>query len=549
MLIALTSVAYAQIDPVVEVNRNYETKLTDVRKPFVAVSLPDSLQNFNMGFDYSIFSRPYSDLYDFSPKQVAALNVKSTPSFPHIFAELGAQYPLIPRANVYFQAVPSENVNIDAFARYNAFFGKILNFDDTQNDASGNHGEVGAKVKFAWNMGEFDFGLGYNLNNTQNKVGEAMSRHNAGTFKMNVALTSANPDKKGFYYKVDASYRNTGGNHELPELADGDVPGIPYRSVFLQEDSYRENVLAVSANVGSSFEEHRIYLDVLTKNCWYDKDKMVGVVEFTPIYQYEKGIVDAKIGIKFSSRYGHSESSRIYPYFDAKFALVKNALWLRAQAFGGSNVETLNDNIDSAPWMRMAYRTDKEDIPFSETIVDAKVSVETMLFKRLSLSLFASYAKYVDKMQLWPLYKDIVVLHPEYVDYSKFAVGAELSFASKNFGLIGSFKYNTYKSDSGSPLVLLPKVEALVKADYNIHSRLMLSAYFHFRSGMDFFSDKTYGSTVPAYKDLGFKVDYSLSSGFSVFLKGGNVLGSKNFRYAFIGEPPRNFGAGICFRL
>ncbi|MBP9986293.1 MAG: hypothetical protein KBT44_00005, partial [Bacteroidales bacterium] len=66
MLVATT--AHAQIDPTVEVSRLYKVNVMEINKPdskdnYVA----DSLQKFANTFDYSIFNKPYSDLYEFTP--------------------------------------------------------------------------------------------------------------------------------------------------------------------------------------------------------------------------------------------------------------------------------------------------------------------------------------------------------------------------------------------------------------------------------------------------------------------------------------------------
>lgn len=66
----------------VEVSRPYDVNLDGIRKPDIPISIDDSLHRFDVRFDYSIFNRPYSDLYDFTPYesiQLATVGANRTP--------------------------------------------------------------------------------------------------------------------------------------------------------------------------------------------------------------------------------------------------------------------------------------------------------------------------------------------------------------------------------------------------------------------------------------------------------------------------------------
>ena len=51
------------LDPTVEVRRTYQGKLLEVHKPSLEMSIPDSLTNFDLDFDYSVFNNPYKGAY------------------------------------------------------------------------------------------------------------------------------------------------------------------------------------------------------------------------------------------------------------------------------------------------------------------------------------------------------------------------------------------------------------------------------------------------------------------------------------------------------
>ena len=60
-------VAGAQIDPTVEVSRNYQSTLKLTPKPVPQMAVPDSLLRFDLDFDYSVFDRAFKGTGDFKP--------------------------------------------------------------------------------------------------------------------------------------------------------------------------------------------------------------------------------------------------------------------------------------------------------------------------------------------------------------------------------------------------------------------------------------------------------------------------------------------------
>ena len=55
------------LNPTVSVTREYQGKLMEVSKPSVKMAVPDSLTEFNLKFDYSVFENPYKGSYEFKP--------------------------------------------------------------------------------------------------------------------------------------------------------------------------------------------------------------------------------------------------------------------------------------------------------------------------------------------------------------------------------------------------------------------------------------------------------------------------------------------------
>ena len=69
ILLGVSSFVNAQqkIDPLLEVSRDFDGKLLEIHKSKLNTNINDSLTNFNLDFNYSIFKNPYRDMYEFNP--------------------------------------------------------------------------------------------------------------------------------------------------------------------------------------------------------------------------------------------------------------------------------------------------------------------------------------------------------------------------------------------------------------------------------------------------------------------------------------------------
>ena len=147
---------YAQIDPTVEVSRQYKVNIADIDRPLTSDhSVADSLQRFDVDFDYSIFNRPYTDLYEFTPYQTDSISKVERRRPPYVMAQFGAQFPFVADLQLKSQlfARPRFNVGVDLDGKASAADLDYLGEDDALN-AVRIGGGVSANVKRAWKTGE-----------------------------------------------------------------------------------------------------------------------------------------------------------------------------------------------------------------------------------------------------------------------------------------------------------------------------------------------------------------------------------------------------------
>ena len=535
MLVTVT--AYAQIDPTVEVSRLYKVNVMEINKPetkdnFVA----DSLQKFANTFDYSIFNKPYSDLYEFTPYQIDSIKKVEKQRTPYIMARAGAQFPLSPEFVVKSQLAASPRLNIGLNAAMNTFFGNLdyQGVPDALN-ASRLNSAVNANMKHAWENGEMDLMLGYMGDNYKDTyLGQSLD-HKVNTLTVGFNVESAMPQDNSLYYNFDFNFNKTAKCLSgLPEL----------------DTTYNNSLLTLQGRIGSSFDKHRIYIDLIYKSAFYDKgeDKPnTGVLEFTPIYEYSQGRVKIKAGARFGNIFlDRDAQTTLHPELDCKVELVKNGLWLRGILVGGNDINSIANYVHDAPWLCMGLKDGSYSAGhvLGSRGIDSKVALESIVAGRFALSPYFAYCSYSDKMQFFTLFSptDLPILVPVYTDYNEMSLGVETSWKSKDLTITGTAQRNSYSSKAEEPLFMLPKYELSASMEYNFKERFFLSANFHYESEKDSWR----GGTVPEYIDLSVMATYAVNRHFSAYVKGGNLLNNLNFRYFAIPEMPRNIGAGVA---
>lgn len=558
MSMLLSVPVFAQIDPTVVVDRDFEGQIdVDVRMPETEIAVADSLRKFDVSFDYSIFDRPFRDLYEFSPYQAASLGVVPLSAVPHFSARVASQYPLMPEVDLYGQLVPknNRNFNLGMFVKYASEIGKVPSMMPEVDafDVRRTRMSAGANLKFAWDKGELTFDGAYRHSYAKDRFNASSlfsygitdsfhiprdsAKHSVNAVELGFKIRSTDVKDHDFYYDIDASFVRTSKDLDLVQRV-GDFP-------------FRESAMNIDALFGSSFEEHRMYVDVRSQNNWYSTPEgfYLGIIEFAPIYRYSKGRFDGRFGIRFSNSFSGDNSTSIYPDVDAKLELWENKLWMRGVVNGGRQIDNLGVYLENAPWIIATSEVNAEDgeesdfkMHYTTRPIDSKLSIEGIIGSRLGLNVYGTYTAFKDKLQLYTAHFDYSVLpylYPEFVNYAKLSAGVELTWTSKDLRVFTSVQGNKYNSKE--TLYMLPKIESLSQIEYNYKERLFLSTALVVQGARD-----SQMGQVPTYLDLSAKVEFKVNRFFSAYLKGGNLLNKENYIYADIARMPINVGGGIC---
>lgn len=539
--------SFAQIDPTVEVDRSFDVTIGDITKPDLPVAVADSLHRFDISFDYSIFDRRYAELYEFNPFEATSLGIKSTRRPPFFYARLGAQYPLIPSAELYLQAGTDRGAHFTLYGRHDSFWGKLPHAvtDDMTYDAGKMKNKAGGTLTYAWATGEMTLDASYGFD----RFDYPSNLHSNNAFDVSAKFSSTNAEENSIYYDVTLAYRNT--SRKMTQMDPGTFEK-GQEPLF----SLGENYLKAGGFVGASFDKHRVYIDMNLEFAKYSllHDFSTGVVEVSPMYQLRNRWLDAKLGIKFGNNYSlkgkeidtemESETSSTFcPNIDARFTLVQKILWIRTLIGGGNDINQYSKLLKECPVL-VPYT----DIKFGNRPIDAKLALESYLFGRLSLNVFGSFTVFNDKLAFVPeaLNADAPHILAVYRDMNHFGFGAEAFFQTQDFSLGGKIQLNNYKDSDKEDVTELPKCEANAFVRYSFRERIIAQADFNYRSGISGWSKAGESYSVPAIVDLDFNLNFIINRHLAVYGKIGNILNKRNQYIPLYVEPGRNFGGGLC---
>ena len=569
LLAAAFSPLRAQV-ATVEVSRPYDVNLDGILKPAIPISVDDSLQRFDVRFDYSIFNRPYSDLYDFTPYETIQLSTVGANRTPWLFARLGSQYAFgekgpMPAGELYLQSKPRNGFCSGLYARHNSFFGDLKHWmgDDWKLNSSRIENTVGGDLTYDWATGELMFDLKYDMArykyrpvNDPNLL-EAFNNHANDSFTGAINLNSAQKEENTVYYDVTLSYRNT------------------QKTMIVQQESLfpvdtakiSEGLLTVNGYVGASFEQHRIYIDMNIEFAKYAgvHDFQIGVVEFSPIYKYQRKRLDAKLGVKFGTRYGLAGEieedgldltarSSIFPDVDLRYTLIDKSLWVHAVVTGGNDLNPYSRMIDDCPLV-MPYA----QMRFGSRPLDATLSLESVLGGRLGLNLEGNYKIYKNKMIYVPydfsLGQNLITT--AYRDVNQFSVQGEVFWRSQDVTVGGRLRYASYKNAEDKSVVTeMPAWTGNAFVRYNFRERIIAQIACNYRSATGGMVRKPWPAddvvveySVPSIVDVDLDVNYLINNHFSVFAKVGNLLNHRNQYMPLTLEPGINFGGGVCINF
>lgn len=566
----VTLFSQQKIDPTLEVKRDFDAKLLEIQKSRLNTVFSDTVGNFNLIFDYSIFEKPIKDLYEFSPLPSAQIEKDPNSKYPVFYGNIGLNYPYNPHLDLYLQPNLPSSLSLTLYGKHNSFWGKVplVNVDgpNTARDqqsvsAPSARNNLGFNFGYNWKTGElgvdagYDRDLhsfyGYNQPNTVDYTNAYMMdslSHVYDKFKGRFHIRSTNSKPNTFFYSLDLGYTYMGdrGKYEAP----------PVYSLKDFNETYL-NMGGVAGQNFAKFHKFAIAFRYQTSNGINSTSFNRSDLEIHPYYTFSQDRWLFEIGVRLNKYINPSvDAFNIFFKGSISYELVKNRLWFYSLVDGKNHFRTYQDIMSENPWI-----TPNIDIQNTEEPLIVKTGFKGQLKDRFSYNIYGGYTRYVKEMSL--LYYSNILYGPgntfiaTYKDMHKFCLGGEFSWKSKEFESGLSFEYNDYTNKDSSTVYNHPPLELRAFGRYNWRERIIFGASLHFRSKTPTLfhfnpfdnNQNTTEEFMSRFTSLNFDVTYVLNNKISIYLKLNNILDSNELYSMYYGGPGIGAGVGAIFKL
>lgn len=516
--------AQKDISSTVEVKREFEGRLLEISKSKLDTRYSDTLMKLNLNFDYTIFDRPYKDLYEFSPMQSAHLSREGLVRYPVLYTKLAMSYPWMPEADIFIQPKQGERFSILFYGRHHSFWGHDKKDSLGRSPENRMVNEGGMSLSYNWKRGELTADGFYSHNMYHFCFGGPDHSRTFQRAGADIRVRSVDPDPTAFYYDAKVKYNYLSDSY--PE-------------------TNGENRFDIDAVLGVTIQrKHKVLLGISTSNAFVNKGfedpYYSGIFEITPQYRFDYQRWRFKAGLTVAGRYtdtvlddsSFTSLARIYPEVSVSFEAAKNALWLYARVDGENKLASLSTHLMNNPWVD----TRSSIVGDYSIPIRAELGLNGVFGDLFSYSVSGTYSRYNN-------YLSYVDFEKRSVSYSAKDVNAvdalaELLFKSKSFSAGANARYTYFFPDA---VKNVPSFRLNVFGKYNYRERLFLEVTLNYLSG--------FHGGISDFVDLGAVFTFAVNSKLSIFAQGQNIINQKIMYIQNYLEPGVNFGLGIYLKL
>ena len=559
------------IDPTVEVTRQYEGKLAEVHKPVQTMPVPDSLQHFDLEFEYNVYDSPYGGTYSFDP-----LVLDMTPGAADFgrrtfMLKAGAGLPLQPVLDAVWSPQLKGNFRMNVYASHRSYFGKYRGIglssgketvsvsDDRASGKGKNYrgydmvSAAGINGSWFWKGGLMTFDVGYY------GAGARDTSLARGFDALDVRADIRSDGSAGRKFHYDASLRYRFGEDKAG------LSGLSSGHGWL-----REHLFGLGLSMGPSLTPYsRALLGVSFNMADYGPgfNSYAGDISVTPRYLLDKGRWDLDLGVKLAFHFFNRASSVrnlfdiastqfVYPDVSISFETVRDYLDLYFKAGGGDEVMTWSDLLGHNRHFDI-YRT--ASMPLGNIVerVSADIGLRGNIASRFGYDLHAGYSNYANAFLDGVMLSgaDMPVYLPVFGACQLFRLTLDYEWTSQDFSLDGSLSWKNSDAAKKNPGAFAPAaLSGYVNMVYNWNRRIYVGIDCGFATARKGFLPiggnlPHSAAAIPGYADLGVSAEFKFTRQLSFWAHGGNLLDMTVQRVPLYAESGINFTAGICLNL
>lgn len=533
--LACSAAVMAQnLDPTVEVSREYEGKLIEVHKPAIQMAVPDTLYRFDLSFDYSVFDNPYKGAYEFNPYILEMKPASSVSDGNDFYLRAGAGYTLHPFLDMLWSPVNASGFDVNVYAMHRSYIGEYRGLNRDVWKGYDMFSKAGADFSYDWKKTSLDFGAAYY------GIHDKDYRRSRGFNALDVyaGLKSDGLRKQGPVYDARVSYR----------FAQDDCPALSALSLSAHEADLDFQVRPAFAFKGEMVFDFGAGLDAYKGAI----AATAGSFNLTPRYVYKKGRLGLDCGLRISAVFASGDiwlskkQQYIYPDLMAELAVIPEAMKLYAHIGGGERFNNYSSLLAGNHHLDLSYSIAQKHFLMDVTVenIAATIGVEGRITNFFSYHLKGGYRRLNNDLLdvAVPGADNIYMPAVAYSSYQNFFASLDWNLTLTSMKFIGNIEYTNVWGLRSDNIVAPAPLKGEVSLEYDWMKRINVGADCQFalsRSARN-------GFVVPSYADLGIYAEYAVNRKLSLWIRGGNLLNmeiQKNLLYA---EKGINFTAGVC---
>lgn len=585
------SISAQNINPNVEVKRDYENRLPVIHKSKLSTDFNDSLNNFSLNFNYMVFDKSYKDLYEFAPTASAKIQRPLEVPSHNLYARAGIAFPLSPDIFVAYspklQKISPDSKflstsNIMVFALHRSFWGDspLQGVKSKTNEDEGgkylterlsqkvsahtSRTEAGVVAGHYWNTGKLGASLkytnGYDSFYGKNTYLEesgyegsysGIKSHNFNKIAANFNINSLETNKeiRGFNYSGNIDYNFVGDN---------------------SFEKLKSHYIAASAEVGPSVGRYSSLLVKFsirnTNTTVMDESRNYGLIDITPIYNIKHGNWQLTIGGTFSAKYTDAPAGKHYTMFfgraKAQYQLIDNILAVYAVADGGNNLNNYSSLLEQNPWISPFASCQISSVP-----VRVAGGITGNISGIVDYDFKAGYSKEKGLPQFVTSFENPAAFDLLYSNADRIFLKAAVEVSTENF--TGNLKMQYNKFNGYKPYNYAP-FEAKFHGEYNYMQRIFVGIDIYgrnntptnFVNGYKWTTETDGGSTVTnteylynsntyikGFVNVGLTARYVINDMLSVYAQADNLLGQRPCFFQQYYQKGISIGGGVIVKL
>lgn len=578
-VVLATVIAYGihaqDLNPTVEVSRQYRGALMDIDKPSVKMAVPDSVMKFNLEFDYSVFDSPFKGAYEFRPF-LMDMDLAPGLSGEHSFyLRAGAGYSLHPELDLVWSPFKSDRFRLSVYANHRSYVGnyRSLTIKPLAGDAEIARGRrnysgydlvstAGIDGSFDWENGILSFDAGYYGTALKDTV---LNRGYDG-LDLKFGISSKKKSESHFIYDIGVHYRYAEDKLKYGETyaAAADIP---------VKNCLTEHNLDVNAVFGGSFSSgHSIRADIGFDFASYGAvlASNAGNISVTPRYLFSKGRWDINAGVKFAlllrdnsqallPQMNMTKGQVVYPDVEIGFTAIRKHLDIYLAAGGGPDINRYSSLLDANRHISPYYNIAGTAPLLDNTVerISAAIGLRGNIAYRLRFDLSAGYRNFANApLETVVIAGQLPAAGIAYSAWQMFYANLDYFWSSQDVDIAGNFRYRATDVRRRARDLFAPAAfTGRVDFRYNLKQRIYFGINCDFstsRKGSVYVSaDKTSFPTVyvPGYADLGVTLEYAFTRKCSFWLHGGNLLDMTIQRTPLYADSGIYFTAGVTLKL